>query len=101
MNINNGDRVQVSFISNSSTAYSGNHFFGTGTVDLAEDGYIFGRLDDGKTFMCQESDCRLIKADFICLGKTTEGLCNVFPKGTVLKPCMKTLMHCFCGRDSA
>ena len=101
MNINKGDRVQVNFIGDSSTEFSGIHFTGTGTIDLSEDGYIYGRLDDGRTFMCNESDCKLIKTDYVCLGKASEtGFCKVVAKGEVLNPYHSNVMHCFCGGDN-
>ena len=56
MNIKKGDRVKVDFISESSTEFSGNRFLGVGVVDRVEDGYVFGRLDDRRTFMCLLSD---------------------------------------------
>lgn len=64
MNIKTGNRVRVDFISDSRTEFSGNKIVGVGTVDRAEDGYVFGRLDSGQTFMCMESDVVKI-GDFI------------------------------------
>lgn len=54
--IKKGDRVKVDFISESRTIYSGKCFTGYGVVDRFEDGYVFGRLDDGQPFMCFASD---------------------------------------------
>lgn len=54
--IKKGDRVKVDFISESRTIYSGKRFTGYGVLDLVEDGRVFGRLDDGRPFMCFESD---------------------------------------------
>lgn len=50
------DRVYVHFISESATEFSGRVFKGDGVIDRAEDGYLFGRLDDGRPFMCKQSD---------------------------------------------
>ena len=47
-----GCTVQVDFISDSRTEYSDAHIFGTGVIDVVEDGYVMGRLDSGQTFMC-------------------------------------------------
>jgi hypothetical protein len=54
--IKKGDRVKVDFISESRTIYSGKRFTGYGVVDRFEDNRVFGRLEDGQTFMCFESD---------------------------------------------
>lgn len=51
-----GSKVKVDFISESRTEFSGNHFNGTGVIDRLEDGRVFGRLDDGRPFMCFPSD---------------------------------------------
>ena len=51
-----GDRVYVYFISESRTEFSGKLFKGDGVIDRAEDGYVFGRLSDGRPFMCKPSD---------------------------------------------
>lgn len=56
-----GSRVKVDFISESSTIYSGKRFTGVGVVDRLEDGRVFGRLDDGRPFMCFESDVQIIE----------------------------------------
>ncbi|MEG2749755.1 MAG: hypothetical protein RR939_10160 [Acinetobacter sp.] len=55
-----GDRVKVDFISESATIYSGKRFTGYGVVDRFEDGYVFGRLEDGQPFMCFESDVEIL-----------------------------------------
>ena len=54
-----GDRVYVKFAIDDFEIIGGNSyrkavgvFEGEGTVDRAEDGYVFGRLDNGKTFLC-------------------------------------------------
>lgn len=57
----NGDRVKVDFISESSTEHSGNQFTGEGVIDRCEDGYVYGRLDNGQPFMCNESDVSVIE----------------------------------------
>ena len=62
--IKKGDRVKVDFISESATIYSGKRFTGYGVVDRFEDGYVFGRLDDGQTFMCFASDVELFKTKY-------------------------------------
>lgn len=62
MTIKKGDRVFVDFISDSRTEFSGNKFTGTGKIDLSEDGYIYGRLDCGTTFMCNETDAKVINS---------------------------------------
>ncbi|WP_018678568.1 hypothetical protein [Acinetobacter tjernbergiae] len=51
-----GSKVKVDFISESHTIFSGKRFTGTGVVDRLEDGRVFGRLDDGRTFLCFPSD---------------------------------------------
>lgn len=51
-----GSKVHVDFVSESSTEFSGNHFTGTGVIDRLEDGRVFGRLDDGRPFLCFPSD---------------------------------------------
>ena len=53
---NKGDRVYVFFISESATEFSGHIFKGDGVIDRAEDDYLYGRLDDGRPFMCKPSD---------------------------------------------
>ncbi|WP_288400284.1 hypothetical protein [uncultured Acinetobacter sp.] len=55
-----GSKVQVDFISESRTEFSGRRFMGTGLVDRLEDGRIFGRLDDGRPFMCFPSDVTVL-----------------------------------------
>ena len=47
-----GNRVHVDFISESRTEFSNNHFIGDGILDRVEDGYVFGRTDDGRPFAC-------------------------------------------------
>lgn len=54
--IKKGDRVKVDFINNPETILAGFRFTGYGVLDLVEDGRVYGRLDDGQTFMCLESD---------------------------------------------
>lgn len=75
-----GDRVQVDFVSSSATEHDGHRFSGEGTVDRAEDGYVFGRLDSGKTFMCNDSDVKPIEANAYCKGfdKSLMFICIVF-----------------------
>ncbi|MPW43351.1 hypothetical protein [Acinetobacter guerrae] len=55
-----GSRVKVDFISESRTIYSGKRFTGVGVIDRLEDGRVFGRLDDGRPFMCFPSDVEVI-----------------------------------------
>ena len=55
-----GTRVKVEFISSSRTEYDGNLFSGSGVIDLIEDGYVYGRLDCGKPFMCNPNDVQEI-----------------------------------------
>lgn len=50
--IKKGDCVIVDFISESRTIY--------GVVDRFEDGRVFGRLEDGQTFMCFASDVEVL-----------------------------------------
>lgn len=54
--IKKGDRVKVDFINNPETVHSGIRFTGYGVLDRVEEGRVFGRLDDGRPFMCFESD---------------------------------------------
>ena len=54
-----GSRVKVDFISESRTVYSGKRFTGVGVVDRLEDGRVFGRLDDGRPFMCFPEDVEM------------------------------------------
>ena len=60
---NKGDRVYVKFaidkfeiIDGNSYRVNGGFFEGDGVIDRAEDGYLYGRLDDGRPFMCKSSD---------------------------------------------
>ncbi|QXR29265.1 hypothetical protein EGT69_010095 [Acinetobacter junii] len=55
-----GSKVHVDFVSESSTEFSGNHFTGTGVIDRLEDGRVFGRLDDGRPFLCLPSDVAVL-----------------------------------------
>lgn len=55
-----GSRVKVDFVSESRTIYSGKRFTGVGVVDRLEDGRVFGRLDDGRPFMCFEGDVEVL-----------------------------------------
>lgn len=55
-----GDRVQVDFISESRTEFSGKRFHGYGVLDRVEDGRVMGRLDDGTPFSCLEADVKVI-----------------------------------------
>ncbi|WP_151742749.1 MULTISPECIES: hypothetical protein [unclassified Acinetobacter] len=50
-----GSRVQVDFISDSRTEFSGIHIKGDAVVDRHEDGYVYGQLELGTPFMCPES----------------------------------------------
>ncbi|MCU4483541.1 hypothetical protein [Acinetobacter ursingii] len=58
-NLKVGSRVKVDFISESKTIYSGKRFTGSGVVDRIEDGRVFGRLDDGRPFMCFLGDVQI------------------------------------------
>ena len=58
--IKKGDCVIVDFISESRTIYSGKRFTGYGVVGRFEDGRVFGRLVDGKPFMCFASDVEVL-----------------------------------------
>lgn len=60
MKIEKGSRVKVAFISESATQFSGDEIKGFGVVDRCENGYVFGRLESGKPFMCLVSDCELV-----------------------------------------
>lgn len=55
-----GASVSVEFISESATQFSGKVFAGKGKIDRIEDGYVFGRLNDGTPFMCGEQDVKVI-----------------------------------------
>ena len=56
-----GDRVQVDFISESRTEFSGKRFHGYGVLDRVEDGRVMGRLDNGTPFSCLEADVKVIE----------------------------------------
>lgn len=56
MDIQKCSKVQVNFISESRTEFSGTIFKGIGIVDLIEDGRVFGKLLNGTPFMCGISD---------------------------------------------
>ena len=58
-----GNSVKVDFVSESRTEFSGNRFTGHGVIDRLEDGYVFGRLDDGTPFMCSPSDVEVIQPE--------------------------------------
>lgn len=57
-----GDRVHVDFISESHTEFSNNHFIGDGVIDRIDDGYVFGRTDDGRPFACPEADATIVES---------------------------------------
>jgi hypothetical protein len=59
--IKKGDRVKVDFTNNPETIHAGLRFSGYGFLDRVEDRRVFGRLDDGRTFMCLESDVTLLE----------------------------------------
>ncbi len=59
-----GSKVNVDFISDSRTEFSGKHINGIGTVDRHEDGYVYGRLEQGTPFMCPESYVQLNQCDY-------------------------------------
>lgn len=58
-----GNRVHVDFLSENHTEFSGKKIEGEGVIDRAEDGYVYGRLDSGQTFMCSEADVVVINDD--------------------------------------
>ena len=58
-----GSRVSVEFVSESRTEFSGTKIEGAGTVDRFEDGYVFGQLDNGQSFMCPEQFVCVINQD--------------------------------------
>lgn len=58
-----GAKVDVDFISESRTEFSGNHFKGRGVIDRIEDGRIFGRLNNGNPFMCFPGDVLLVEGE--------------------------------------
>lgn len=68
-----GDCVKVDFISESATIYSGKRFTGCGVVDRFEDGYVFGRLDDGRPFMCFEGDVEVLTDRYQEVGDDSHG----------------------------
>lgn len=57
--IRKGTLVEVSFISESMTIFSGNHFSGRGVVDQFDGRNVYGRLNDGTPFMCSPEDVRV------------------------------------------
>ncbi|WP_228277820.1 hypothetical protein [Acinetobacter haemolyticus] len=59
-NLKKGDRVKVDFINNPETIHAGIQFTGYGVLDRVEDGRVFGRLEDGQTFMCFASDVEVL-----------------------------------------
>lgn len=58
--IRKGALVDVSFISESMTIFSGNHFSGRGVVDQFDGRNVYGRLNDGTPFMCSPEDVRVL-----------------------------------------
>jgi hypothetical protein len=58
-----GSRVEVEFISESRTEFSGIKFNGFGVVEHLEDGRVMGRLDSGNPFMCFPSDCKIVEGN--------------------------------------
>lgn len=55
-----GSIVEVDFISESRTEFSGKHFKGIGRVDIYEDGRVYGRLFDGTPFLCGEDNVSVL-----------------------------------------
>jgi len=56
-----GDRVYVDFISASSVETDGTRIFGNGTIDQVDqdnNGFLMGRLDNGRPFGCPASDAQ-------------------------------------------
>lgn len=97
-NFKKGDRVHVDFVTESSTEFSGQLFKGDGVIDRAEDGYLFGRLDNGSTFMCNDSDAVKLSDEFICLNRVNSlNKCLAARKGTVITEPEYKL--CFCGEN--
>jgi hypothetical protein len=62
-NLKKGDRVKVDFINNPETIHVGIRFTGYGVLDRVEGGRVFGRLDDGQTFMCFTNDVEVLERD--------------------------------------
>ena len=60
-----GTRVHVDFISDSRTEFSGKHIKGDAIVDLHEDGYVYGQLEQGTPFMCPENFVQLTSLELI------------------------------------
>lgn len=63
MSMQVGNCVKVDFTSESSAEFSGTRFTGRGAIDRLEDGRVFGRLDDGRPFMCFPDDVEVIPAE--------------------------------------
>lgn len=57
--IRKGALVDVDFISESRTIYSGKRFSGSGVVDQFDGRNVFGRLNDGTPFMCFSEDIHI------------------------------------------
>ena len=55
-----GDKVRVEFITANRTEFDGACFVGVGVVDLVSEGYVYGRCDDGRTFMCNLCDVEVL-----------------------------------------
>ncbi|MCU4395834.1 hypothetical protein [Acinetobacter junii] len=60
-----GTRVTVDFISDSRTEFSGKHIKGDAIVDLHEDGYVYGQLEQGTPFICPENFVQLTSLELI------------------------------------
>lgn len=65
-----GNKVHADYISDSRTEYSGAHIKGDAVVDRHEDGYVYGRLEQGTPFMCPEKYVQLIS--IACIEKLRE-----------------------------
>lgn len=55
-----GSSVKVDFSHEPDKGLNKIRFMGKGTVDLFEDGRVFGRLDDGRPFCCLVSDIEIL-----------------------------------------
>ena len=60
-----GTRVHIDFISDSRTEFSGKHIKGDAIVDLHEDGYVYGQLEQGTPFICPENFVQLTSLELI------------------------------------
>lgn len=59
--IEKGDRVRVDFTHQLEENSPVIHFHGEGVLDRVEDGRVYGRLDDGRSFTCMIVDTVLLE----------------------------------------